>query len=573
MPKHYKSIKYKFSKGKNKMKNMKKLSAIVLSVVMILTMSLSTFAFDITLESATQTPTKDHTYDIYQIFTGDLEAGVLANIKYGANYGATGTAVPKSELDAITDARAFAKKLVNEELLNGDAVATLNEANNWAAKDLAAGYYLIVEKTTQENLPEGETLSAYIVQVKDDVVMSPKSGITSIDKIISDDDNQIPNILDITADGKFDNVSIGSNVEFTLTAPIVSNADDFDFCYFIINDTICEGFTFNNDITVTIGGHPVTEGVDYTVFTGAEADGYTFRVALLNAKDYPGEEVVVKYTALLNDKAVIGELKGNPNKANLTYSNNPEFDYDGTHENGKPKEEFEGGNKKLPLGVTVDIWTRTYTTGIKVVKVDENGNALPGASFKLEGKNVVGVLVKREVFTEAENGEYWLLKNGFYTKDDPATEEMDTSLYADVNKKYTKKIETVQDTNVTDMLVEGQVGANGVIIFDGLGEGTFTITETVTPAGYNTIAPFDVVIEWDAPVAGSIDCDWTVTVADKAIDVNEEGVFEFEVVNHSGIELPDTGGIGTTIFYVVGAALVVFAVVILVTRKRMSKDN
>ncbi len=554
------------------MKNTKRLSAVVLAMVLVFAMSFTAFAFDITLKSEPSTPTEGHVYDIYQIFTGDLEGDVLANIKYGTNYvpegKAMGDIVEKSVLDAIIDARAFAKQLVDGELLTGEAVAVLNEENGWAAKDLAAGYYLIVEKTVTDELPNGETLSAYIVQVKDDVVVNPKSGVTSLDKIISGDSNNISG--DITMDGKFDNVSIGSNVEFTLSAPILENAKDFDFCYFIINDTLSEGFTFNNDIKVTIGGDTAVEGEDYTVFTGEEADGYTFRVALLKAKENSGEDVVVTYTALLNDKAVIGEIDGNPNQANLTYSNNPEFEYDGTHEGGKPTEEFEGGEKKLPLGVTVDVWTRTYTTGIKIVKVDEKGNVLTGASFKLEGENVVGVIIKREVFTESETGEYWLLKNGFYTKDDPSAEGMDTSLYADVNKKYEKSIEEIQDEIVTDTVVEGAVGANGVIIFDGLGEGKYTITETVTPAGYNTIDSFEVVIEWEAPAQGSDDCEWTV--AGEEIEPNDEGVFEFTITNYSGVQLPDTGGIGTTIFYIVGGILVAGAVVLLVTKKRMSKN-
>ena len=238
---------------------------------------------------------------------------------------------------------------------------------------------------------------------------------------------------------KFAEISSASKYE--LTTPILTNANDFDFCYFIISDKLCDGFTFNNNIAVTIGGEDAVLGEDYTVFTGEEADGYTFRVALLKANENSGEDVVVTYTALLNDKAVIGEIDGNPNQANLTYSNNPEFEYDGTHEGGKPTKEYEGGDKKFPLGTTVDVWTRTYTTGIKIVKVDENGNVLTGASFKLEGENVIGVIIKREVFTESETGEYWLLKTGHYTKDDPATEGMDTSLYADVNKKYEKTIE------------------------------------------------------------------------------------------------------------------------------------
>lgn len=554
------------------MTNTKKLGAVVLALVFVFAMSFTAFAFDITLKSEPSTPTEGHVYDIYQIFTGDLEGDVLANIKYGTNYvpegKAIGDIVEKSVLDAIIDARAFAKQLVDGELLTGEAVAVLNEENGWAAKDLAAGYYLIVEKTVTDELPNGETLSAYIVQVKADVVVNPKSGVTSLDKIISGDNNNITG--DITVDGKFDNVSIGSNVEFTLSAPILENAKDFDFCYFIINDTLSEGFTFNKDIAVTIGGDLAVEGEDYNVFTGEEADGYTFRVALLKANENSGEDVVVTYTALLNNKAVIGEIDGNPNQANLTYSNNPEFEYDGTHEGGKPTKEYEGGDKKFPLGTTVDVWTRTYTTGIKIVKVDENGNVLTGASFKLEGENVIGVIIKREVFTESETGEYWLLKNGYYTKDDPATEGMDTSLYADVNKKYEKTIEEIQDEIVTDTVVEGAVGANGVIIFDGLGEGTYTITETVTPAGYNTIDPFEVVIEWEAPAQGSDDCEWTV--AGEEIEPNDEGVFEFTITNYSGVQLPDTGGIGTTIFYIVGGILVAGAVVLLVTKKRMSKN-
>lgn len=592
------------------MKTTKRIGAIILSLIVVLAMSITASAYDITLESGENTPTDGHVYDIYQIFSGDLEDGVLVNVKYGANYlpdGKTaGDAVAQSDIEAITNARDFAKKLVNEGLLTGEPVATLNAENQWSAKDIGAGYYLITETTV--DIPEGETLSAYIVQVTNDIKMNPKSGTTTIDKIISADDNTIDG--DITLDGKFDNVSIGSNVEFTLTAPIVSNSNYFDFCYFIINDKLCDGFTFNNDIKVTIGDTAAVEGEDYTVFTGDEADGYTFRVALLNASAHPGKIVTVKYTAELNENAVIGEIEGNPNRASLTYSNNPNFDYANTHTGGKP-----AYGQNVPLGQTVDIYTRTYTTGIKIVKVDENGNALSGAKFKLAGENVVKVIVKREVFTVAENGEYWLLNNGFYTKDAPVTEDSyvvktddresgfvldgeeyrvataeeladesitlyvlmtaNTDLYADLDTKYTMTYETSFEDRRSQMEIEAEVGENGVIIFEGLGEGTFTITETVTPLGYNTIKAFDIVIDWEAPAAGSIDCDWTVTVAqsNEPLSINEDGTFEMQVVNHSGVKLPDTGGIGRTIFYVTGGILVVGALVLLVTRKRMSKDN
>ena len=137
------------------MKNAKRFSAVLLAFVMIFAMSFTTFAFDITLVSGENKPTAGHTYDIYQIFTGDLEDGVLANIKYGANYTpdgkATGDLVEKSVLDAITDARAFAKSIVDNDLLTGDAAAVLNEENGWEAKGLDAGYYLVVEAEALAN--------------------------------------------------------------------------------------------------------------------------------------------------------------------------------------------------------------------------------------------------------------------------------------------------------------------------------------------------------------------------------------------------------------------------------------
>lgn len=594
------------------MQSFKRISALILSVIFVFAMMFTASAYDIVLESDATTPTEGHVYDIYQIFRGTLAEGVLVDIKYGANYlpdgKTTDDAVASDVIDQIgDDARAFAKKLLNEQLITGEPVAVLSAENDWTAKDLEAGYYLVNEQYG-EDVPAGQTISAYIVKVLDDVKMTPKSGITSIDKIISGDNNSIDG--DITLDGKFDNVSVGTNVQFLLTAPVLTNAKDFDFCYFIINDTLCPGFTFNNDISVTIGGEPAVLNEDYTVFTGDEADGYTFRVALLDARSHSGQDVEIRYSAELNDKAVIGELDGNPNEADLFYSNNPNFDYANTHTGGKPSI-----GQNVPLGETVKVYTRTYTTGIKVVKVDENGNALKGAKFELKGENVTKVIVKREVFTESENGIYWLLNNGFYTKDAPLTEakyvvktdnrdsgyvldgeayrvatndeladesvtlytmiEPNSNLYNDIYTKYEKTVEPTYVDVRTDKKIEAEVGENGVIIFEGLGEGTYTVTETVTPAGYNTIKAFDVVVSWEAPEAGSDDCKWTVSAFDdgKPLSINEEGVFELTVVNHSGIKLPDTGGIGTTIFYIVGGVLVACAVVLLVTRRRMNKYN
>ena len=105
-----------------------------------------------------------------------------------------------------------------------------------------------------------------------------------------------------------------------------------------------------------------------------------------------------------------------------------------------------------------------------------------------------------------------------------------------------------------------------MISFAGLGTGTYTLTETVTPEGYNTISPIEIVITadptYDAP-------NWTITRDGHELS-NPTGIYEFTVENNKGVTLPGTGGIGTTIFYIVGGLMVSGAFVLLIVKKRMS---
>lgn len=564
------------------MKNFRKIASLILAMAMVLALATGVFAYDIELKGNTA----GHNYNVYQIFTGDLEDGKLTNIKYGVNYTpddtTTETLVPQSQLEALTDARDFADKLVSQNLLEGTAIAQLNQANDWTATDMAIGYYLIQDVT--ENLPEYETYSAYIVEITDNTEILTKAGTTSLDKIISGDDNAIDG--DIAEDGKSDNVSVGSSVEYKLTTNIPANAGDFDFMYFIISDTLSEGLTFNNDVVVTVGGQTQVVGTDYVLHT--DVDGYTFQVALLNAKAHAGAQVVVTYSAELNEDAVIGEEDGNTNTANLTFSNDPNFKYEPTDDNddgkpdepetpptepGEPTEPTEPGQTPdIPLGTTPDMITRTYTTGIKILKVDGEGNPLTGAEFQIEGVNVVDVLVvEEEIFTEDENGTYYLLTDGTYTQEAPTAET--ESYYASTTVKYTKTIEYKKhEIPAGEVTVKAYVDENGFVTFAGLGEGEYTITETVVPDGYNDVNPIRVVISWEAPAAGSQDCTWTATADGNVLELNDDGVFELKVINRPGTTLPETGGIGTTIFYIVGAVMVLGTAVLLITKKRMSYE-
>ena len=179
------------------------------------------------------------------------------------------------------------------------------------------------------------------------------------------------------------------------------------------------------------------------------------------------------------------------------------------------------------------------------------------------------VLVTEEVFREAANGEngaYYKLKDGTYTKEEPTEATRDK--YESTTVKYAKStVFTLKGTGQTETKVVGTVDSeNGKLTFRGLGAGDYTLTESKTPAGYNTIAPIDFTISFDAATK-------KFTTNNDTITVGTDNKLAATIVNKAGVQLPETGGIGTTIFYTLGAVLVVGAGVLLVTKKRMDTEK
>jgi fimbrial isopeptide formation D2 family protein/LPXTG-motif cell wall-anchored protein len=125
---------------------------------------------------------------------------------------------------------------------------------------------------------------------------------------------------------------------------------------------------------------------------------------------------------------------------------------------------------------------------------------------------------------------------------------------------------------------ESEVGDNGMLTLNGLGAGTYYITETASPDGYTILAaPIEVTIGFQVPTVNSTECTWTYTLgSDTSSEVASfkgNNTNEINIINESGKALPETGGIGTTIFYTVGSILVVAAVVLLITKRRMRNVN
>ena len=317
-------------------------------------------------------------------------------------------------------------------------------------------------------------------------------------------------------------------------------------------------------MVITVGKKTLEKDKDYQLTVTNNADGTTgLEIVFINFiqyKDQTDAAIRVTYSATVNQDASLDPSVGNTNDVKLIYSNNPNVD-------GKGENKPEPGD---PVGETPVKQVKTFVTGLQLTKVDgkDNSKTLTGAKFEIKGESLKVVLVNQEMYKASENGTYYMLKDGTYTETVPTDETADK--YDSTTQKYEKVTVVSKETVATEINATGYVDENGVLTFEGLGEGTYTITELVAPNGYNLLKnPITVVITADATVNG---CTWTVTV--DGSPVNAEGnLYAFQVANNSGAELPSTGGIGTTIFYVVGGLLVVAAGVLLVTRKRMSKSE
>lgn len=577
------------------MRSMKKVASLALALVLCLSLSVGVWAGDGTHTITITNETSGHTYQAYQVFKGDYANGKLSNIDWGSGVKSTAllTELEKStDYKDCTTAADVAKVLLGffNDSDNLKAFAAVvgkhlttpcGESNGSGASGnkqtysigvTGDGYYFIKDKDNTVTA-EGDAYTAYMLQVVGNVNVNAKDETITSDKKIASDDYADNNGADdsVTTDGKASNGAIGSTVNFELTVNIPQNAANYSYYYCVLNDTLSEGLTFvESTVVVSDGTNTLVKDTDYKLYTGNDAGNETFQIAMLNAKSLAGKTIKVTYSATINGNAVIGVV-GNPNAFDVTYSNNPNYKYEeAENPDGKP-------DSNVPTGTTPEKKTYTYVTGIKLKKEDQDRNALTGAQFTITGTSVKYVLTMTSSFAEDTSGDYYKLKDGTYTKTAPSDDTKDQ--YVDTTKKYRETVTSTVLGDATGEEIKAYVGADGIVYFTGLGEGVYTIKETVTPPGFNTIDDITVTIDWTAPATRTTDCSWTAnskvgtggTISN--LTLNNDGVFEITVVNQAGATLPETGGTGTTIFYVVGGMLAVLAAVLLITRKRMGAEN
>ena len=501
------------------MKYMKKFMALLAVLTLALTMAVPAFA-------ETTTPTKytitinngTGNYAAYQIFKGDLHEKTLSNIEWGDNVtdeGRTkfGNAADKAKtITTEADAKAFAVEVA--KYLTDPAAGTGTDSITVSGP----GYYLI--KNT--SVGEGEVFTDYILRVVGDVTVNPKSGKPTLDKQIRHNETGLWGVVG-------DN-QIGDTVEFrTLTTvPIVSGYTQYTY---VIHDEMSAGLTSNvrsnEDVTIKVNDETVLDKKYYTVTVdGTNANKFTVTVDVLNAikdgKMVEGNTLYTYYTGILNEKAKVYNDGKQDNKAYLEYSNNP---HDNTTTN------------KTPEKVVYD-WT--FKMGVK--KVDgADGTPLTDAKFVL-----------------SKNGNCSLGTIG----DDgtPSTTTDLINLIENSDGSYTVA-PAGYNGSVVNVMTAGDITING------LDDATvYYLYETKAPAGYNRLT---AAVRFEITATYS-DAGNNCTSVTATVNNDVQSSVSVNVRNNKGSTLPSTGGIGTTLFYVIGGGLMAVAAVLLVTKKRMN---
>ena len=585
------------------MKTAKRLLTAALAVLFTFMCALPAMADDATYTLTITNPEAGHTYEAYQIFKGTFSTATvkgatesyLSDIDWGTgvitkgdDYTAMINALKKATptlyddgetlVAGVNDATKVAVALNNNnnaatadifnEIVGAHLTDTFATATAVDGKmvfaDLAPGYYLVKDSDKSLSEKENESYTKYLVKLVDSTDISVKSQTMGLQKVIVEGNTTV----------KANNAAMGETVSYKLTSH-TSTMDGYEEYTYIIHDELDGGLTFNglDNMTVTVGGEDYkascavtysTDGQTYSADTTANpGEKLYIKIELkdLVTKGKTDKDVEVTYTATVNEKASIGNTP-NTNTAYLEYSNNPNQSQDGYPSTAKTPAEH----------------VYTYVAGFEISKKSPKDDDLPGAQFMIEADadsktdaikklNVTGYSFTKD----ADGGSYYKV-NDSYTTVDP--KNGDTT-------KYTAK----GDTNVqTGEKIVGMTGdgknttTKGVLRFDGLKDGTYTIKEVLAPTGYKKLdEDITLTIRWvENNEKDGYHWEYTVKSADNDTTnytTDEKGVLRFNIVNQHGLTLPFTGGEGANLLAGLGLALMAAAVAaILYIKRRQNRE-
>ncbi|MCR5664345.1 MAG: SpaH/EbpB family LPXTG-anchored major pilin [Oscillospiraceae bacterium] len=417
---------------------------------------------------------------------------------------------------------------VDDHNLTGKTATALAAANpgDPVQGSVAAGYYLVIANdgaSNQERAMLTTVLNGKTVKIQNK--------------------NDMP--LDKTVDGeKEEGVTVGQNLNYKITTRVPTDVA-YDDTYYVyrLSDTMTNGLTFNKPVTVKIydtDGTTVLETIVLTEVTDPSAilgddevrynaHGFELSLDMLTrgkpsrtdpadpstetVNPLAGKKIEITYTATVNDAAVSVVSE---NDAVLTYGNDPD-------------------------NLTVkDTQTKVYTSRILIDKF-ENGapeQKLEGAKFILRDT----AADKYYYFNTTTGAVEWVAEADF-------VDSTDAGVTINVKADY---------LNVANITI-AETTNDGKAEFKGLKDGSYELIEIAAPAGYTLLNdPIPVTVDGSASTATGLSEDQILVALTEIVNV----------ANTPGTNLPSTGGIGTTIFTVVGGLLIAGAIIFVIIRKR-----
>lgn len=529
-------------------KAIKKLLAALLAVAMVCAMAIPAFAYN--PGETEEDLYRGHCYDAFQIFTGDVsDDNTISNVGWGSsiahpneflaqltadltignkfetNFTAQDVLAVISQWSTSDDySIAFARCVCNYVYSDGDSTPVIQGVHTGGVKVPKPGYYLIVDTSPFNEDDFYHAYNSFLLKVTKAEYVFPinyKVVKPTVEKKVYDNDNN-----DISSAGNNDgwgssaDHAINEKFQFRLIAKLPASKDNgraydyYDKYTVCFKDTLSEGITYDGPDSVVIKSNNNTYDttIDPSKYTITESQN-SFVVKIPDVKTCAegldlndGATITVTYTAHLNEKAYVNIAGGGTDNKNRVY-----LEY--------------SNNPRISTSLdhTPESEVCVYTYQLNNTKYrddDTPGNELAGAGFRLYS-----------------------------------------------GKDCTKEQEIKLKKNTTDGTYSPYFGADagdemfsdehGQFNVKGLDAGTYYLRETNPPKDYSACDDTKIVI--------------SATHDEHNVNLSGESNLNNKIINKKagGITLPSTGGIGTTIFYVVGGGLMVAAIVLLVTKKRM----